>query len=59
MVVATVNEQGEPCELEMGAMLGLYVFESKLCGIKASAGSGYTIAHWDGPVEMARVVVDE
>ena len=59
VVVATVNEQGEPCELEMGAMLGLYVFESKLCGVKASAGSGYTIAHWDGPVEMACVVVDE
>ena len=59
MTVVTVDDEGKPCECAMGAMLGLYVFESKLCGIKVSAGSGSTIAHWDGPVEMACVVVKE
>jgi hypothetical protein len=44
-------------ERDMIVMLGLYVFESKLCGIRAVAGEGATIAEWDPCYNLALMVV--
>ncbi len=59
VMVAGVDEQGVPFERSMGIMLGLYVFEGKLCGVKATCGTGKTIANWTDRMEMGSVIVDE
>lgn len=59
ITVAGVDEQGEPFERPMGIMLGLFVFEGKLCGVRATCGTGKTIANWHDRLEMGSVIVDE
>lgn len=46
-------------EQEMNVILGMYVFGGKLCGVRASCGTGNTIADWDDRLEMGFFSVDE
>ena len=53
--IKVISGGGDP--VDMNIMLGLYIFGGKLCGIRASCGTGYTIADWDDQVELACGVV--
>ena len=57
--VYSSNTAGEMEERPMNIMLGLFVYESKLSGIQASCGTGYTIADWDDRLEMGCIVVED
>lgn len=57
--VAGVDAQGKTFRRRMGVMLGLYVFEGKLCGVRPTCGTGKTIASWADRMEMGCLLVDE
>ncbi len=58
MTVCAVDENGQPFEECKNIMLGLYVFESAMGGIRATCGTGTTVADWD-IVEMGCLTVED
>ena len=59
VTVVTADEDGSSVEDEMNLVTGLYVFESKLCGIRATSGKAPNNVGWDERLEMGCLVVRE
>lgn len=57
VTVVTNNADGESVEDEMNLVTGLYVFESKLAGIRATSGKAPNNMGWDERLEMGCLVV--
>ena len=57
VTVVTADEDGSSVEDEMNLVTGLYVFESKLCGIRTTSGKAPNNVGWDERLEMGCLVV--
>lgn len=59
VTVIAADADGACAESEMNLVTGLYVFESKLCGIRATSGTAPNNVGWDERLEMGCLVVRE
>ena len=57
LTIVATDDEGSYAEADMNAMLGLFVFESKLCGVEASCSTGASYAGWSDYLEMGCLVV--